>query len=150
MSTYVYPGSPNELTTSEMAEEIKKFMINGRRMKVPQDAEAIAISRGLQVISMKKLSARWVPKLLLMDIKTTCVNFKKYLAIGLIFGVRTYLLIKPRFIIAHAKPKKIKTVFRRKFAQEKAKATLYTNNVIGTLFRDICGVIHVYYPENVS
>ena len=63
-------GRPVEVAIPETIEKIRSMVLADRRLKVREIVEAIGISHGSVVsimkdhLGMKKLSARWVPRLL--------------------------------------------------------------------------------------
>ena len=68
-------GRPNKVTTPEMIDKIHVIVLKDRRMEVCQIVEIVGISdeRVCNILhehlDMKKLSARWVPRLLTIDQK---------------------------------------------------------------------------------
>ena len=63
-------GRPVEVTTPEMIEKINDMVLSDRRIKVRGIVEATGISQGIMFSishkksDVKKISARWVPRLL--------------------------------------------------------------------------------------
>ena len=76
-------GRPRCVTTPEIIEKVHKMVLEDRRLKVREIAEAIGMSseRAYHILSeelgMKKLSARWVPRLLTQDQKRIRVNMSE-------------------------------------------------------------------------
>ena len=70
-------GCPKSATTSEIIEQVHDMVLDDRRMKVRETAETIGISKECvgyilhEELDMKKLCARWVPRLLTADKKCT-------------------------------------------------------------------------------
>ena len=70
-------GRPKSATTPEIIEQVHDMVLDDRRMKVREIAETIGISKeGVgyilhEELDMKKLCARWVPRLLTADQKRT-------------------------------------------------------------------------------
>jgi len=66
---------PIEAATSEIIDKIHDIVLTDRRVKVRELVEATGISHGTVIsilheqLSMKKLSARWVPRLFTVDLK---------------------------------------------------------------------------------
>ena len=64
------PGRPVEVTTPEMINKIHDMVLSDRRIKVREIVEATGISQDTvfsilhEKLSVKKISARWVPRLL--------------------------------------------------------------------------------------
>ncbi|XP_071093101.1 histone-lysine N-methyltransferase SETMAR-like [Haliotis cracherodii] len=69
------PGRPGEVTNDQTSEAVRQLVVKDRRMKVSEMAKAMDISEGSvhtilhDRLSMRKLSARWVPKCLSDDQK---------------------------------------------------------------------------------
>ncbi|GFV45776.1 histone-lysine N-methyltransferase SETMAR [Trichonephila clavipes] len=68
-------GRPNTATTDETIARVHQMGLDDRRIKVREIAEVINMSKERvcrilnQHLGMKKLSARWVPRLLTLDQK---------------------------------------------------------------------------------
>ncbi|EFN76544.1 Histone-lysine N-methyltransferase SETMAR, partial [Harpegnathos saltator] len=70
-------GRPNEVTTPEMMKKIHKMVLDDRRLKVRELEDMVGISKSIskstvyriliENLDMKKLYARWVPRLLTME-----------------------------------------------------------------------------------
>ena len=73
--TILSPGRPNEITTPEMINEIHHIVLNDPKVKVCEIAEIASISTERVVnilhthLSIRKLFARWVPRLFTIDQK---------------------------------------------------------------------------------
>ena len=69
------PGRPNEITTPEMINKIHDIVLNDVKVKVREIAEIVSISTEHVFnilhtnLCMRKLCARWVPRLLTIDQK---------------------------------------------------------------------------------
>ncbi|EFN71643.1 Histone-lysine N-methyltransferase SETMAR, partial [Camponotus floridanus] len=76
-------GCPIGVTTSETTEKIHDMVFHDRRLKVREIVEATGISHGSVVsilsdhLGMRKLSARWMPRLLTIDNKRNRVTISK-------------------------------------------------------------------------
>jgi histone-lysine N-methyltransferase SETMAR len=70
-------GRPKSSTTPEIIEQMHDILFDDRRMKVHEIAETIGISKDRveyilhEELDMKKLCARWLPRLLTADQKRT-------------------------------------------------------------------------------
>ena len=70
-------GRPKSATTPEIIEQVHDTVLDDRQMKVHEIAETIGISKEHvgyilhEELDMKKLCARWVPRLLTADQKCT-------------------------------------------------------------------------------
>ncbi|XP_018307239.1 putative uncharacterized protein FLJ37770 [Mycetomoellerius zeteki] len=84
-STYDAPrsGRPIEAATPEIIDKIHDIVLTDQRVKVRELVEATGISHGTVIsilheqLGMKKLSARWVPRLLTVDHKRDRVTISK-------------------------------------------------------------------------
>ena len=69
------PGRPNEVVNDENIKKVHRIVLNDRKVKVSEIAETLKISTERvrhilhECLDMKKLSARWVPRLLTIDQK---------------------------------------------------------------------------------
>ena len=76
-------GCPVEATTPEIVDKIHDMVMDDRRVKVREIASAVGISSErvhnilLKHLNMRKLSARWVPRLLTVDQKRNRVSCSK-------------------------------------------------------------------------
>ena len=74
----------NPLTTDDMINKIHDIVLAGRRVKIKQiaDFEHISYVRKQNILreklGMKKISARWVPRLLTVDYKQNCMTTSKH------------------------------------------------------------------------
>lgn len=65
------PGRPADVVTEDIVKKVRKIILADRRTKVREVAEAVGVSTGTAInilhdkLAMKKLSARWVPRLLI-------------------------------------------------------------------------------------
>jgi len=70
-------GRPKSVTTPEIIEQVHDMVLDDRRMKVREIVETIGISKDrvgyilYEELDMKKLCARWVPRLLTADQRRT-------------------------------------------------------------------------------
>jgi len=76
-------GRPKSATTSEIIEQVHDMVLDDRRMKVREIAETIGISKERvgytlhEELDMKKLCARWLPRMLTADQKRTCMKISE-------------------------------------------------------------------------
>ena len=77
------PGRPKEVTSQEMIDKIHDIVLNDRRLKVCEIVETVYISMGRvwhilhECLGMRKLSARWVPRMPTADHKQARVVVSK-------------------------------------------------------------------------
>ncbi|KYM99688.1 Histone-lysine N-methyltransferase SETMAR, partial [Cyphomyrmex costatus] len=73
-------GRPKEATNVEIVKQMHRIVLNDRKVKLRELAEAVGISKERagyilhDVLEMKKPSARWVPRLLTVDQKQQRVD----------------------------------------------------------------------------
>lgn len=153
-------GRPKEATTDEMITKVHDLVLNDRRLKVRVIADTIGISKERvghilhEHLHMRKLSARWVPRLLTEDQKRIRVTTSEY-CLSLFKRNRTEFL--RRFItvdetwIHHYTPEtKIQSkqwVEAGCSAPKKAKVVPSANKVMATVFWDARGVIFIDYLQ---
>ena len=148
--------------TPEISEKVQNIFLDDRRVKVREIFEAIGISYGTLIeilqekLSMEKLSARWVPRLLTVENKSTRV-------IGLMAGLalsrrnpseflRRYITVDKTWIYSHTSETKEQSkqwTALGEPASKKAKTVKLTGNVMGTVFSDANGIIFIDYLEKV-
>jgi len=102
-------GHPIEAATPEIIDKVHDIVLIDRRVKVRDLVEAIGISHGTVIsilheqLGMKKLSARWVPRLLIVDHKRDRVTILKQLfEIQINFCVDSLLWTKHGSITLHS------------------------------------------------
>jgi histone-lysine N-methyltransferase SETMAR len=154
------PGRPVEVSTPETIEKIHDMVLADRRLKVREIVEAIGISHGSVVsilndhLGMRKLSARWVPRLLTVDHKRNRVTTSQE---GLALFNRNMEDFLHRFVtvdetwIHHNTPETKQQskqwVSKGESAPKKAKVGLSANKVMATVFWDARGIIHIDYLQ---
>jgi len=76
-------GRPKSATTPEIVEQLHGMILDDRRMKVCEIADTIGISKERvgyilrEELDMKRLCARWVPRLLTADQKRTSMKISE-------------------------------------------------------------------------
>lgn len=152
------PGRPVEVTTPEMIDRIHDMIINDRRIKFREIVEATGISQGTvfsilhEKLGVKKLSARWVPRLLTVDNKRIRVTNSKTV-LGLYRHnsdefLRRYITVDEtwvHFYTPEMKQQSKQWVFSGERAPKKAKTVRSAGKVMATVFWDACGIIHIDY-----
>lgn len=154
------PGRPKEVTTPEMVNKIHGMVIDDRRVKVREIAEALGISRERvenilhEYLGMRKLAARWVPHLLSVDNKRERVATSKECLV--MFNrdkkdfLRRFVTVDETWI--HHNTPETKEQSKQWTAPgeskpKKAKVGLSANKVLATVFWDAHGIIHIDYLE---
>ena len=82
-----HSGRPNEVTTTEIVKKIHKMVLDNRQLKVRELADMLTISKSAvnriltENLDMRKLCARWLPRLLTMkqkqrrdDVSMECIK----------------------------------------------------------------------------
>jgi len=153
-------GRPKEVVTPEIVDKIHGMILDDRRIKVREVAEAVGISTERvhhilhEYLDMKKLSARWVPRLLTLDHKRNRVTISEECLAMFSRNPNEFL---HRFVtvdetwIHHTTPETKEQsrqwVSSGERAPKKAKVGLSANKVMATVFWDACGVIHIDYLQ---
>jgi len=76
-------GRPKSATTPEIIEQVHDMVLDDRRMKVREISETIGIPKERvgyivhEELDMKKLCAKWVPRLITADQKRTCMKISE-------------------------------------------------------------------------
>lgn len=153
------PGRPCEATTEDV-EKIRNLILDDRRMKVRELAEAVHISTERvwniihQKLHMKKLTARWVPRLLTPDQKRNRVQtsqlcldmfnknpnefFRRFVTVD-----ETWV----HFYTPETKEQSKQWIGPGERAPKKAKTVLSAGKVMATVFWDARGIILIDYLE---
>ncbi|XP_033218081.1 uncharacterized protein LOC117173550 [Belonocnema kinseyi] len=153
-------GRSKEVITPEIVDKIHGMMLDDRRVKVREVAEAVGISTDRvhhilhEYLNMKKLSAGWVPRLLTLDHKRNCVTTsKECLAM---FNrnpnefLRCFLTVDKTWIhrnTPETKEQSKQWVSSGECAPKKAKVGLSANKVMTTVFWDARCIIHIDYLQ---
>ena len=78
------PGRPSTSTTNENTEAVKKIVIENHRITIREVAEYVGISIGSchaifsDILGLKRVAAKFVPKLLNFDLHSTQVKYKLF------------------------------------------------------------------------
>ena len=153
-------GAPKTATTEDNMTKIHDLVLADRRLKVREIAETVGISKDRvghilhEILGMRKLSARWVPRLLTPDNKrnreTTseqCLtlfkrNPKEFL--------RRFVTVDGTWIhwyTPETKEQSKQWTSPGERAPKKAKTVLSAGKVMATVFWDSQGVIYIDYLE---
>ena len=154
------PGRSKEVTSQEMIDKIHDIVLNNRRLKVRDISETVNISVGRvwhilhECLVMRKLSARWVTRLLTSDHKRARVvaseqfsgmfqrNSKKFL--------RRYVIVNETWIYYYMPETKTQSKMWTgpgKSVPQKAKTVLSAGKVMATIFWDSHGIISIDYLQ---
>ncbi|XP_023217030.1 histone-lysine N-methyltransferase SETMAR-like [Centruroides sculpturatus] len=153
-------GRPVEVTTPEMIDKIHDMVLSDRRIKVREIVEATGISQGTvfsilhEKLGVKKISARWVPRLLSVENKRNRVVDSE--AILALFRrnpdefLRRYITVDETWIhyyTPETKEQSKQWVFEGERAPKKAKTVKSAGKVMATVFWDTRGIIYTDYLE---
>ncbi|XP_076667941.1 histone-lysine N-methyltransferase SETMAR-like [Andrena cerasifolii] len=153
-------GRPNEVTAPEMVKKIYKMIVDDRRLKVRELADMIGIPKSpvhrilTENLDMRKLCARWVPRLLAVkqkqrreDVSVECLA---------VFH-RSQAEFSRRFItmdetwVHHytpeAKEQSKQWTERGESAPKKAKTVPTAGKVMASVFWDARGIILIDYLQ---
>ncbi|GBP32815.1 Histone-lysine N-methyltransferase SETMAR [Eumeta japonica] len=142
-----HSGRPKEVITPQIVDKIHEMILDDRRMKVRELAHAVGISTERvhhilhEYLDMRKLSARWVPRLLTLDHKRNRVTTSI---------LRRFVTMDETWIhhnTPETKEQSKQWVSRGERGPKKAKQSLSANKVMATVFWDARGVIHIDYLE---
>ena len=154
------PGAPNTATTEDNVTKIHDLVLADRRLKVREIAEGVGISKDRvghilhKILGMRKLLARWVPRLLTPDnkriretISEQCLtlfkrNPKEFL--------RRFVTVDETWIhwyTPETKQQSKQWIFLDESAPKKAKTVRSAGKVMATVFWDSQDVIYIDYLE---
>lgn len=154
------PGAPKTATTEENVKKINNLVLADRRLKVREIADIVGISKDRvgnilhEILGMRKLSARWVPRLLTPEnkrnretISEQCLalfqrNPKEFL--------RRFVTVDETWIhwyTPETKEQSKQWTARNEPAPKKAKTVPSAGKVMATVFWDSQGIIHIDYLE---
>lgn len=153
-------GRPKTATASDNIKKIHQMVLDDRRMKVREIEEALGISKERichilnEELGMRKLSARWVPRLLTLDQKRIRMNISKALLTRFKQNEPDFL---QRFItvdetwIHHYTPETKEQskqwIAKGEPAPKKAKTVSSAGKVMATVFWDSHGIILIDYLQ---
>lgn len=153
-------GRPVEVTTPEIIDKIHDMIMEDRRLKVREIAEAIGISNDRvhnilhNHLQMKKLSARWVPRLLTIDQKRNrvkcCESGLKLFQSNPQEFLRRFITVDETWIhyyTPETKEQSKQWMFKGESAPKKAKTVPSAGKVMATVFWDSQGIIFIDYLE---
>lgn len=153
-------GRPNEVTTPEMVKKIHKMVLDDRRLKVRELADMVGISKSAvhriltENLDMRKLCARWVPRLLTMeqkqrreDVSIECLamfhsNKAEFL--------RRFITMDETWVhhfTPETKEQSKQWTERGESAPKKAKTVPSAGKVMASVFWDARGIIFIDYLQ---
>jgi histone-lysine N-methyltransferase SETMAR len=154
------PGRPNEVTTPEMINKIHDIVLNDPKVKVREIAEIVSISteRVLNILhehlAMKKLCARWVPRVLTIDQKrirvTTSERNLAYINRNPKEFLRRFVTMDETWIhhyTPESKQQSKQWVGAHGSAPKRPRTQQTAGKVMASVFWDANGVIFIDYLE---
>jgi len=153
-------GRPVEVTTLEMINKIHDMVLSDRRLKLSEIADITGISKGSVIsilhekLGMKKLSARWMPRLLTAENKrnrvVACESVLARISRNPEEFFRRFVTVDETWVhhyTPETKQQSKQWIERGKPAPKKAKTVKSAGKVMATVFWDARGIIHIDYLE---
>jgi histone-lysine N-methyltransferase SETMAR len=153
-------GRPKEVKTEEMIDKIHDIVLNDRRVKLREIVNIVNISyeRVWNILNehlhMKKLSARWVPRLLTIDQKRVRVTISKHCLELFKHNpsefLRRFITVDETWVhhfTPESKQQSKQWIEAGSSAPKKAKVEKSAGKVMATVFWDSCGIIFIDYLE---
>ncbi|XP_029155672.1 uncharacterized protein LOC114928587 [Nylanderia fulva] len=153
-------GRPKTATTDENIAKVHQMVLDDRRIKVREIAEVMNMSKERvcrilnQHLGMRKLSARWVPRLLTLDQKRVRMNISNALLAQFRRNKSEFwrrLITVDETWIHHYTPETKYSpnsgLQRRNRLQKKQKLFFSAGKVMATVFWDSHGVILIDYLQ---
>ena len=150
-------GRPVEAATPESIRKVHNMILNDRRVKIREIVETIGISHGTVItilhekLSMKKLSATWVPRLLTVENKRNRVT-DSMTGLALFRRnpsefLRRYITVDETWIHFDTPEKKEQLKQCTAPGEPAPKKVKSTSKVMATIFWDANGFIFIEYLE---
>lgn len=153
-------GAPKTAATDENVKKIHDLVLADRRLKVREIAKTVGIAEGTvhhilhEELGMRKLSARWVPRLLTPENKrnreTTSASCLALFQRNPAEFLRRFVTVDETWIhwyIPETKEQSKQWTSPDERAPKKAKTVPSAGKVMATVFWDSQGVIHIDYLE---
>lgn len=153
-------GRPKTATTDENIAKVHQMILDDRRIKVREIAAVMNMSKERvchilnQHLDMRKLSARWVPRLLTLDQKRVRMNISKDLLAQFRRNQsefwRRLITVDETWVHHYTPETKMQSkqwTARGEPAPKKAKTVFSAGKVMATVFWDSHGVIFIDYLQ---
>lgn len=153
-------GRPKTATTDDNIAKVHQMVLDDRRIKVREIAEVMNISKERvchilnQDLGMRKLSARWVPRLLTLDQKRVRMNISNAMLAQFRRNKsefwRRLITVDETWIHHYTPETKIQSkqwTAKGEPAPKKAKTVISAGKVMATVFWDSHGVILIDYLQ---
>lgn len=152
-------GRPKTATSEEIVRKVQEVVLSDRRLKVREIADASGISVGRthyilqKVLGMRKLSARWVPRLLTPEQKQKRVSTSDE-CLKLIQHdpdfYRSFITMDETWLhhyTPETKRQSMQWTGRGELAPKKAKTVPSAGKVMASVFWDARGIIYIDYLQ---
>lgn len=153
-------GRPKTATCKEIVEKVHKIVLNDRRSKLVEIAEAVGISTErvhyilTEVLDMRKLSARWVPRLLTPEqklirkmISEECLARLQHNPVDFL---RRFITVDETWIHHYSPETKQQSkqwTAKGEPVPKKAKTVRSAGKVMASVFWDAKGILFIDYLE---
>lgn len=153
-------GRPKTATTTEIVEKVHRVVLNDRRLKLAEIADTLGISTErtyhilTEILGMRKLSARWVPRLLTVEQKLTrktvsseCLDLFNRNSVDFL---RRFVTMDETWIhhyTPETKQQSKQWTAKGEPAPKKAKTVPSAGKVLASVFWDAKGVLFVDYLQ---
>lgn len=154
------PGRPSDVVTEEIVEKVHDIIIADRRTKVREVSQAVGISYGTAIkilkdkLRLRKVSARWVPRLLTPDNKRLretmskqCLDRFKQNPKEFLRRIVTVDETWIHYYTPDTKRQSKQWIFPGESAPKKAKTVPSAGKVMATIFWDSKGIILIDYLQ---
>lgn len=153
-------GRPKEATNAEIVKQVHRIVLNDRKIKLREVAETVGISKERvgyilhDVLEMKKLSARWVPRLLTIDQKTQRVD-DATAGLALMRSnradfLRRFITMDETWVHYHtpeSKRQSAEWLERHEIRPKRPKDQRSAGKVLASIFWDAHGIIFIDYLQ---
>ncbi|GFU86048.1 histone-lysine N-methyltransferase SETMAR [Trichonephila clavipes] len=153
-------GRPNIATTDENIAKVYQMVLDDHRIKVREIAKIMNMSKERvchilnQHLGMRKLSARWVPRLFTLDQKRVRMNISNALLAQFRSNKsefwRRLITIDETWVDPYNPETKIQSkqwTAKKEPAPKKAKTVFFAGKVMATFYWDSHGVISIDYLQ---
>ena len=158
------PGRPVSQSTAENVDKVHQLVLENRKISIECIVQETGLSTGTvhtilhEHLSMSKVCARWVPKMLTPDMKATRVNKSSVLLSRYNVNPENFLSRvvtgDETWVYYYDPPSKFESIEWKHAGSprtKKFKVSRTTKKVMATVFRDTDGVIHIdYLPRGTT
>ena len=158
------PGRPVSQSTAENVDKVHQLVLENRKISIECIVQETGLSTGTvhtilhEHLSMSKVCARWVPKMLTPDMKATRVNTSSVLLSRYNVNPENFLSRvvtgDETWVYYYDPPSKLESMEWKHAGSprtKKFKVSRTTKKVMATVFWDTDGVIHIdYLPRGTT